>query len=94
MAGVRVLLTYASLGTHFGREDQIAGLRAHERPFATTVSAKLGDPNRLNADLIGPCFCLHSRTRSTMVRVMAHLTASVEYGIHCLLWLVSPATPR
>lgn len=24
-----------------------------------------------------------------MVRVMAHMTVSVEYGIHCLLWLVS-----
>jgi len=23
-----------------------------------------------------------------MVRVMAHITTSVEYGIHCLLWLV------
>lgn len=24
-----------------------------------------------------------------MVRVMAHLTAAIEYGIHCLLWLAS-----
>jgi len=23
---------------------------------------------------------------------MAHITSSVEYGIHCLLWLVDPAT--
>lgn len=29
-------------------------------------------------------------TRSGIVRVMAHITTSVEYGIHCLLWLVDP----
>jgi Rrf2 family protein len=27
-------------------------------------------------------------TRINMVRVMTHMTVSVEYGIHCLLWLV------
>ena len=31
-------------------------------------------------------------TRSAIVRVMAHITTSVEYGIHCLLWLVDPAS--
>jgi Rrf2 family protein len=31
---------------------------------------------------------LQSITRTTIVRVMAHITSSVEYGIHCLLWLV------
>lgn len=30
---------------------------------------------------------LSGQTWSDMVRVMAHLTASVEYGVHCLLWL-------
>lgn len=34
---------------------------------------------------------LHFLTRSDIVRVMAHITSSVEYGIHCLLWLVDPA---
>lgn len=34
---------------------------------------------------------LHFITRSDIVRVMAHITNSVEYGIHCLLWLVDPA---
>ena len=28
------------------------------------------------------------QTRTTIVLVMAHLTASVEYGLHCLVWLV------
>ena len=32
--------------------------------------------------------------RSDIVRVMAHITNSVEYGIHCLLWLVDPASGR
>lgn len=27
-------------------------------------------------------------TRSGIIRVMAYITSSVEYGIHCLLWLV------
>ncbi|MGY4476651.1 RrF2 family transcriptional regulator [Bradyrhizobium sp. USDA 3364] len=31
---------------------------------------------------------LHGTTQTAIVRVMAHLTVSVEYGIHCLLWLV------
>ena len=35
---------------------------------------------------------LHFATRSSIVRVMAHITNSVEYGIHCLLWLVDPAS--
>ncbi len=35
---------------------------------------------------------LHFITRSSIVRVMAHITNSVEYGIHCLLWLVDPAS--
>lgn len=30
---------------------------------------------------------IDSITRTIYVRVMAHLTASVEYGLHCLLWL-------
>ena len=34
------------------------------------------------------CTILQFITRITIVRVMAHLTSSVEYGIHCLLWLV------
>src|SRR5262249_33649756 len=29
-------------------------------------------------------------TRINIVRVMAHLGSSVEYGLHCLLWLVGP----
>ena len=33
-------------------------------------------------------FLLHFKTRTIKLRVMAHLTSSVEYGIHCLLWLV------
>ncbi|WP_294993287.1 Rrf2 family transcriptional regulator [Sulfuritalea sp.] len=31
-------------------------------------------------------------TRTNIIRVMAHITNSVEYGIHCLLWLVDPAS--
>ena len=31
---------------------------------------------------------LTHKTETDIVRVMAHLTVSVEYGIHCLLWLV------
>jgi Rrf2 family protein len=37
---------------------------------------------------------LAKRTRSDIIRVMAHLTVSVEYGIHSLLWMVdSDDTP-
>ena len=44
---------------------------------------------------INSTLTLQGITRSTIVRVMAQLTASVEYGIHCLLWLVvSGDTPR
>jgi len=32
-------------------------------------------------------FPLSTQTRTDMVRVMAHITVSVEYGIHSLLWL-------
>ncbi len=32
-------------------------------------------------------FQLDSLTRTDMVRVMAHMTSSVEYGLHCLLFL-------
>lgn len=42
----------------------------------------------INADLTGPSSALPEQTRSDTIRVMAHITASVEYGIHCLLWLV------
>ena len=31
---------------------------------------------------------LDAETRTAIVRVMAHITTSVEYAIHCLLWLV------
>lgn len=34
-----------------------------------------------------PCPLLQSITWTYIVRVMAHITVSVEYGIHCLLWL-------
>lgn len=32
-------------------------------------------------------------TRTDTVRVMAHLTVSVEYGLHCLLWLAGSTAP-
>ena len=38
--------------------------------------------------------CLPAITRTSIVRVMAHITAGVEYGLHCLLWLTSsPGAP-
>jgi Rrf2 family protein len=37
---------------------------------------------------------LSNITRTDIIRVMAHITASVEYGIHCLLWMTgSGGTP-
>lgn len=37
---------------------------------------------------------LQAITRIIIVRVMAHITAGVEYALHCLLWLVdSPGAP-
>ena len=39
-----------------------------------------------------PYIYLHFITQSSIVCVMAHITSSVEYGIHCLLWLVDPAS--
>jgi Rrf2 family protein len=41
-----------------------------------------------NADNLCLRFALDASTQTDMVRVMAHLTTSVEYGIHSLLWLV------
>lgn len=35
---------------------------------------------------------LQTITRTDIVRVMAHLGSSVEYSLHCLLWLVDPAS--
>lgn len=41
---------------------------------------------------------LREQTRSAIIRVMAQITVSVEYALHCLLWLVSadgrPASSR
>lgn len=46
-----------------------------------------------NTDEDYPSYILRLKTRTDIVRVMAHLTASVEYGLHCLLWLAGSATP-
>jgi len=42
---------------------------------------------RRNTEPNGRRFLLDARTRIRIVRVMAHITTSVEYAIHCLLWL-------
>lgn len=46
-------------------------------------------PSRIgeNTDQIGPSFSLRLKTGTNIVRVMAHLTSSVEYAVHSLLWL-------
>lgn len=36
---------------------------------------------------------MKSVTRTDILRVMAHLTVGVEYGLHCLLWLTGPQGP-
>ena len=33
---------------------------------------------------------MQSETQTAIVRVMAHIGSGVEYGLHCLLWLVGP----
>ncbi len=48
----------------------------------------------LNADFRSLRLFLKTITWSDMIHVMAHITVKVEYGLHCLLWLIdADATP-
>ncbi|CAH1387494.1 RrF2 family transcriptional regulator [Candidatus Nitrotoga sp. M5] len=62
-------------------KPQVAYYKKH---FSQVICGQLF----LNAEFNSPRFILKKITRSDIVRVMAHITVKVEYGLHCLLWLI------
>src|SRR4051794_33068499 len=55
------------------------------RPQTFDVPADRVAPEKFRGN--NQTWLLPTITRTDIVRVMAYLTAGVEYGLHCLLWL-------
>lgn len=80
------------------RQPHMRVARLHQAQAARNYVSPLESHAVRQSPATAPCapFILELRpiTRTCIVRVMAHLGSSVEYALHCLLWLVDPASGR